>query len=266
MIKGIVLAFSAVNMPLETSQVLTLVETYLGRHVFAPTITDRLKLWSDEIRQRKTKCLGHKRIASEIVEHVDSFCVYLEEAIVRRRLMAHNCINYDETRLALYDSGQVKLERIDKRRGDSKLGLGVTLGSLVPFVSADGVVLMSVIILKATDVENHQMGTIKLPLCSIAHLFRSKHPVYFCATESGYTNKCLNSRILQKFVEHWVERSPGLHCYVFSDQLSSHFDIATIQTALLIKRVSCCGPSLPTPPTFSNHSMTSVLHLRKNHS
>ena len=83
MIKGIVLAFSAVNMPLDTSQVLTLVETYLGRRVFAPTITDWLKLWSDEIRQRKTKCLGHKRIASEIVEHVDSFCVHLEEAIAR---------------------------------------------------------------------------------------------------------------------------------------------------------------------------------------
>ena len=81
MIKGIVLAFSAVNMPLDTSQVLTLVETYLG-HVFAPTTTDWLKLWSDEIRQRKTKCLGHKRIASEIVEHVDSFCVHLEEAEV----------------------------------------------------------------------------------------------------------------------------------------------------------------------------------------
>ena len=90
---------------------------------------------------------------------------------------------------------------------------------------------MSVIILKATDVENHQMGTIILPLCSIAHLFRSKHPVHFCATESDYTNKCLNSRILQKFVEPRVERSPGLHCYVFSDQLPSHFDIATIQTA-----------------------------------
>ena len=173
---------------------------------------------------------------------------------MRWRLMAHNCINFDETRLALYDSGQVKLERIDKQCGDSKLGLGVTLGSLVPFVSADGVVLMSVIILKATDVENHQMGTIKLPLCSIAHLFHSKHPVYFCATESGYTNKCLNSRILQKFVELW-ETSIAM-----SFLTNCHPILTLPQSKLVINRVPCCGPSLPTPPTFSNHSMTSVLH------
>ena len=54
-------------------------------------------------------------------------------------MFAHNCVNYDETRIVLFNSGQVALERIDKGRGDTKLGLGQTLGSLVPFVSADGV-------------------------------------------------------------------------------------------------------------------------------
>ena len=100
-IKGFLLAFSAVNMPLTLPHLSTVFETYLHRRVCPSTITRWLESWSDVIRKRKTKSLGHKRINPAIVDQVDTFCLCLEEAVKTKKMFAHNCVNYDETRIAL---------------------------------------------------------------------------------------------------------------------------------------------------------------------
>ena len=51
---------------------------------------------------------------------------------------------------------------------------------------------------------------------------------YFGYTETGRSNSIIHSQIMSLFIDKWSIENPGLHCYVFGDQLSFHKNIETI--------------------------------------
>merc|ERR1712070_863707 len=64
------------------------------------------------------------------------------------------------------------------------------------------------------------------------YLLRGQHPRFFAVTKSGSMNKELNCAMIEKFREVWKEQNPGFHCYLFSDQLSSHSNVKMVREAL----------------------------------
>ena len=88
---------------------------------------------------------------------------------------------------------------------------------------------MSVFILKAKRLLNDDEAIVELPKVESSYALRPSHPVFYAATKKGYTNKQLTAEIIQKFREIWHQRYPGLHCFVFSDQLAAHFNLPLVE-------------------------------------
>jgi len=151
------------------------------------------------------------------------------------KMTAENVANYDETRVFITGDGEIRLEHRGKQRAQ-KLGTkGRTIGSLVVFALANGVVLMTVWIFKASrdsDEKDHDFLTAKFNIEEEGHLLRSKWPRFFAFTESGYSNKKLHAQIMAKFCELWEQREPNLWCWLFGDQLASHKSPKIVENSL----------------------------------
>jgi hypothetical protein len=230
---GLVLAFSAINNPLTPQELKENMEPVVGF-----TMSDSaLYMWIErhelEIRKRKSKKLAKKRATTECLDHVAQFCASLEGGISNFVMQKNNCINYDETRVVMSSGSQIRLERFDKNRPEALGKREEMLGTVIPFVSAAGEVIMSVIIFKAKEVRDDGLGKVDYVLPDESYCLRGRHPRFFAVTTSGYTNTPLNKQIIEKFVEIWNLHHPGLHCYVFSDQLASHFNMEIVKSALL---------------------------------
>ena len=61
---------------------------------------------------------------------------------------------------------------------------------------------------------------------------RGSWPRYFCFTDTRYVNKECFAACVGKFSDLWALQHPGLHAYVFGDQLSSHNQVQMTVDAL----------------------------------
>ena len=199
----------------------------------APRFDSRrfLKRNETEFRRRKTKILASKRADPATVDEVKNFCAALEASVANLPLTPGNCVNYDETRLYVSGDGVITLERVDKHRPESRGSKGTTIGTLVTFILAEGMVLLSVIIIAGEATEDPEMLTIDGWIPNKPYPKRNEHPMFFATTKTGYSNTALNGEIIAKFVEIWTIRSLGLAVYVFSDQLAAHYHIDTVKEA-----------------------------------
>ena len=232
LVLGLLLALSSVNSPITRYQLKKLLALHAKVPVSEATVTRYLKKWSSKIQNRKTKALCHKRVTNATIDQVRLFSASVSLSSERWFMAAENVFNYDETRIALYSNGKLCLERVGKRRAEAKGFHGVTLGSLVPFVSADGKVWMSVYIMAAKKGKEEGLGVVPAIKRDQWCITRKSHPVFFAATKTGYNNKVLHEKILNQFTELWRLQGSSNHCYVFSDQLRCHHDIPIVKNCL----------------------------------
>ena len=150
-------------------------------------------------------------------------------------MKASNVVNYDETRVYARDEDLIRLEHTSKERAQRRGIKGRTIGSLVSFVAADGSVLMSVWIFKATaakDDENDDMMDAKFIIDEPPKNLRGTWKRYYTYTKSGYSNKVLHAQIMEKFASIWAEQSESEFCWLFGDQLAAHKSPDTVEKAL----------------------------------
>jgi hypothetical protein len=229
---GFVLSFSSVNLPLTPMQVKESMKMVTGKEWSEST----LYRWIDDqharVRKRKTKKLTARRCDHWMIKEGAHFCSALEESTDRLLMSAHNCVNYDETRIVMHGGNHIRLERAEKTRAESRGKRPKTIGTLVPFVSADGRVIMTVIIIPAAEVLDKELCEADFYLPDQSYQLRGSHPRFFAVTKSGFMNTPLLHKVMEKFREVWNNLYPGLHCYVFSDQLGSHYSVELVRENL----------------------------------
>ncbi len=89
-------------------------------------------------------------------------------------------INYDETIVKLSSEGHFVFERRSKDRSHSIAGVRTTLGTLLPFIRADGVVICSFWVVRGAE---GSIAEVTIPADS-----STKWPHYWVFTETGFIN------------------------------------------------------------------------------
>ena len=180
---------------------------------------------------RKSKHLSKKRSTATMLGEVGSFLNAVEDSQQYLTMKASNVVNYDETRVCVSSEGEILLEKRGKERSNAHGQSATTLGSLLPFVAADGKVLCSFWILKAAfstdataEVDAYEIND--------SYELRGTWPRFVGFTETGYVNSIIFDKCVRQFIDIWCLKNPGQHVWVFGDQLACHSQLAITRYAL----------------------------------
>lgn len=230
---GITLAFSACHLGFRPLQIIEVGTALWGLHLGKSTVYRFCKRHEEAISARKKKYLAKKRTDSNMVKYVAAFCASLDVGVENFKYMAKNVVNYDETRVVVGCDNQLVLERTDKNRPESRGMKPKSLGSLVMFICADGSVVMSVFILPCGEADEDGFVDVDFTVPSEDHSSRKSWPRFFMFSKSSYTNTELHGLIIEKFCDIWNQLYPGLHCFLFGDELACHYNPGIMKMALL---------------------------------
>jgi len=173
------------------------------------------------------KCLSNSQVSACTAIETANFVSSLEKSIEHYQLEASSCINYDETRIIFGEKKSLHLKQKDKGRPEKLGPQDKVIGFLLVFVSAAGEIIMSILILKAENIQDDGLATCQFVFpqnLNTDHFLCGKHEHFYAVTQSGYNNTELHKKIMVKFMEWWKLLYPGYHCYVFGDQLSCHYN------------------------------------------
>ena len=135
-------------------------------------------------------------------------------------------------------NGVICLEHISKERPQRQGFKGRTIGSLVSFVGANGLVYMSVWIFKAkissdeSEEDDEGLAQADFTLLVKDNILRSNWPRFYVFSKSGYSNKKIHSNIMAKFGEIWKHCEPKHYCWLFGDQLAAHKTADIVKNSL----------------------------------
>ena len=103
------------------------------------------------------------------------------------------------------------------------------------FVAANGLVLMSVWIFKATKTKeenNDNLLEAQFHIEPQTRLLRGNWKRFYTFTGSGYSNKQVHAQIMEEFSKIWTELNPATYCWLFGDQLAAHKSPDTVEKCL----------------------------------
>ena len=191
---------------------------------------------------RKTKLLANKCIDPSMVGQVADFCAKVSTVSEIHPMEALLVVNYDKTRVFLTSEGSVCLEHARKARSQKANMKGVNLGTLLSFISANGLVLLSVWIFKGTSNATEKKNELSNDFSALSINFllkdehkynlRSSYPTMYAVTETGYSNTILHMSIIEYFGKIWRNTHSLQHCWLFGDQLASHKNVDMVRKAL----------------------------------
>lgn len=90
--------------------------------------------------------------------------------------------------------------------------------SLIPFISADGKVLVVFLVFPRQSTETAYVAA------ALKRRLRSDLPIKYMFTESGYSNKAVFKEMICQFGKIWKENHGDTECILFMDRLSSHIN------------------------------------------
>lgn len=224
-LEGLVLAHAAASIPFTFAQI----SSWAVKLFNIPTPSRNwasmwVKARPDRLRVSKGKLMAKKRVNDIIISEVDQFCEVMEVNFHRYHFSDFNCVNYDETRIVI---GENKVFRVfDKSKDTSDFVGGKTkaLGSYIPFVSASGVVIMSVFIFPCKEGEETGLVRQEIEVPTSGNGTRTSRNRYYLFTPSGYLDGEAFRVIVEEFCRLWNLLHPGMHCYLLGDQLQVHMN------------------------------------------
>ena len=197
-----IIIYPVMHEALKPSELTEHVKAVFGIDVGKNQANSFIKKYKNEIQGRKTKLLASKRVDTTISEHVIEFIGQVETVAQFYVMNASNVCNYDETRVFLTDDRIIRLEHIKKERAQKWGFKGRTIGSLVSFVAANGLVLMSVWIFKATKTKeenNDNLLEAQFHIEPQTRLLCGNWKQFYTFTGSGYSNKQVHAQIMEEF-------------------------------------------------------------------
>ena len=170
------------------------------------------------------KLLAKKRTCISVMEEIKQFCKVMISNFKIFKMNSWNCINYDETRLVINENGPLKVF-CKHQENINYLGMNYKcLGSYVPFVAANGLVILSVFIFPSKKGKETGLVDLEMTVPEENIITRSSWRRYYAFTETGYLDRTTFRIIMREFCLIWKNLYENLHCYVFGDQLNVHID------------------------------------------
>jgi len=222
----------------------SIVHTPLSKHEFIsfaqdcfPVLHNRSsKKWaksflerhSEKLSVRTVKGLASARISPATLEDVMSWAHAWRNYLDQYGLSEKYLVNVDETRLKI-TIGNPNRKAITSKRlhkfsvKESRAG---GIASYLPFICADGSVIMDAFILPIA-----LRGRVQIPTSQLRRQTRGSHKTVWAFTDSGCIDAALFLKCLQKFREIFAEAHPGLDPVVILDNLSAHKTRAVLEWA-----------------------------------
>jgi hypothetical protein len=215
------LAFSFSSQSLTMKALVEIVNSFYNRNVHTDWASAFLKRHADALTTAKGKVISSKRCAPDVTIQVHLFIEAMTVFKTHHYVAAHTIINYDETRVTVLDNGILRIDAVGRRQKNQIGTKGITVCTLIPFVSADGRHIATFYVFKKSARGN------------VVFLSEDRSPVkrFFLFTDSGSIVKSTFVEIVHKFCVLWQEEHPGLECVVVGDQVSSHQDPTVIEYA-----------------------------------
>lgn len=216
-------AFSVNNVAMSSAQLRDLVARKFGVAVSKMWVTRFTRRHRQQLSKRACKALADKRVGPRVYGGVVDFCDELATFLEHKHFPAHAVFNFDETRV-VQKRGNMKLSRMEaagKERANVRTTRHNTVATLLPFVSADGGVLLSVYILKGRFGDGSS-APVNFTMERARGTTRGTWPRFYCWTDTGYLDADTFKAVLGKVAELWQERHPGIPALLFSDQLAAH--------------------------------------------
>lgn len=226
-------AFSVNNAALSLVQLRQLVQRKFGVHVSPQWVARFIARHKKELSKRACKALADKRAGAEVFNGVVGFCEELQHFLERYHFRDYAVFNYDETRVVQH-AGNMTLTRVEmagKERANVRSTRHNTVATLLPFVSADGGVLLSVYILKGQFGEG-SAAPIRYVMEQAPSITRGTWPRYYCWNDTGFLDADTFKAVLDKVADEWHTRHPGIPALLFGDQLASHRRADIVEHAL----------------------------------
>lgn len=230
---GVAQAFSLNNVPLSIAQMQQLVQRKFGVKVSRMWVPRFVRRHRSELSKRACKALADKRAGPGVFAGVVQFCEELQDFLKHYHFPDHAVFNFDETRV-VQRAGNMTLQRVEasvKQRANVRSTRHNTVATLLPFVSANGGVLLSVYILKARFGESSN-AAVNFVMEKAPSRTRGSWPRFYCWNDTGYLDTETFKVVLSKFAEEWFTRNPGIPALLFGDQLAAHRRADTVEFAL----------------------------------
>lgn len=181
--------------------------------------TDFLARHSDELSVHTVKGLTSSRMSPVTLQDVLSWMPAWRNYLTRNGLSDKFLVNVDETRLKItFDNPNRKAITSSRRhKYSTKESRTGGIASYLPFICADGSIVMDVFIIPTV-----LRGKVPIPTCQLNRETRGSHPTFWAFTDSGCIDAALFLKCLEKFKEEFAKAHPGLDPIVILDNLSAH--------------------------------------------
>lgn len=189
--------------------------------------------YKKELSTRACKALADKRARLEVFTGVVDFCAELKHFLFRYHFPDHAVFSYDETRV-VQQGGMMTLKRVEmtgNQRANVRCTRHVSVATLLPFVSANGGVLLRVYILKGRFGEASETP-VNFVIEKALSKARGTLPRYYCWNDTGYLDADTFKAVLVKVSEEWRMRHPGIPALLFGNQLASHRGADIVELAM----------------------------------
>ena len=241
MLLAFVLAFDTASIPLRNKQILDAIFNGFKKQVSKSWICHFKTKHAKLLRTTDSKGIETALLKATPPEGVQDWLDRYHAFMEFHSFRGHARFNADETRLippkahsrVTAAKGQKELNKNNKRETRTN-----SVGTLVPFISADGGVFMSFYVIK--DKKEAQFKQV-IPKESKG---RASWPRQYAMTKSGFVGKPLWREIMYAFEREYHLIHPGLDCIVFMDNCAVHrddfLDLTDLQNNLILD-LACKG-------------------------
>lgn len=230
---SVALAVRVNNVALSLAQLRQLVLRKFGVRVSPQWVARFVSRNKKELSKRACKAVADKRAGPEVFCGVVDFCTELEHFLERYHFPDCAVFNNDKTRVVQH-AGNMTLTRVEmagKERANVRSTRHNTVATLLPFVSADRGVLLSVYLLKGQFGEG-SAAPVNYVMEQAPSITRGTWPCYYCWNDTGFLDADTFKAVLGKVAEVWNNLHPGIPALLFGDQLASHRRADIVEHAL----------------------------------
>ncbi len=194
-------------------------------------ITNFVKRHVKAIKLTKAKIIAQRRISPNTLEDVKGFLTIMDNKWTLLPTEADMIANYDESLIALKGTD---CDAITTRHPIAKCRLGQryrTLGSVLPFISADGNVIMTVFIFPIQHIDTEVEKSLKITVDTTHQVGNEDWFTFYAFSRTGYVNSVLFRNIIDCLIKVRAYKGQTRRLVLFGDNLAAHRDAETIAKA-----------------------------------
>ena len=182
----------------------------------------------------KGQALSTTRVRNASKADVLNFAEAWDRHVKRSAPLAKQIVNFDEFSI-YYRSNELKVLKVFERGSNKnrEMPKGTRVGSMVPFVNAEGQVISIAFVMKSRP-RNENYFKLEIAVKRHDAFVSPRYPFHVYLTKTGYLDQSTMNLVMEKFRVDWKNSMTrvadsnldpnGLDCYVLSDQLAIHVE------------------------------------------